>query len=70
MGSPMWEAGLQLRASVSLEIGQSPVGEAGEDCYLSSPAQFKRLRPQEAAVGSEFFWGSPKLPVCPETRLL
>lgn len=45
----MREAGLQLGASVSLEMGQAPVMGAEDACYLSSPAQLS-FRHQEAAV--------------------
>lgn len=57
MGSPMLDAGLQLRASVSLELGQSPVmgvtGAGEGDGHLSSPAQLRRLTHQEAAAGQQ-----------------
>lgn len=71
VGSPMLDAGLQLRASVSLELGQSPVvGVAGEgDGHLSSPAQLRRLKHQEAAAGKQDLVGYPKLRVFPDTRL-
>lgn len=68
----MLEADLQLRASVSLEIGQPPaVGVVGAgDGSLSSPAQLRRLQHQEAAVGKQALLGHPKLGVFPDTRLL